>query len=840
MARLAWADRDGATQCRAEQRNQPRRAGRSLTSLLLCSSLLGAASLLAPQVASAQQPVSTQAMRFDIPAQPLRAAINAFTRSTGWEVGFTSQAIAGKRSSAVGGTLPPAQALEALLAGTGLSVSISGPTTAAIVDPSPVSDGTASEAGSIALDTISVEGEAIDKWNAPPSYAGGQVATGAKLGILGNTSVMDAPFNITGYTSKTIEDQQAVTVADVVANDPSVRVYTNGLASSAGVGDSFFIRGFSVGNYSILLDGYGGISADRIIPVETMESVEILKGPNALLNGYTQYGSLGGSINVVPKRATDDPITRLTASYASDGLFGTHIDYGRRFGENKEWGVRVNGVYRDGDTAIDGQSTQLGVATLALDYRGESLRASLDVGYIDQKTIAPTGAAGFSFAPDMPIPRAPDLSKQIYQDWEYAESKSSYALGKFEYDLNSSWTVYGGAGFSQYDQEMLATDIYVTDLAGNAIATAYYSPIQGRAASAQAGIRGEFDTGAVRHQVNLNTSYLYQTMNQESNYYGFYTFETNIYNAPVIPRPSTAGFSDNPPKYWDINAPAVTIADTMSFFEDRVLFTAGARYQQIKVDVFNPDGSLSQGYDKQAVTPAFGIVVKPLDHMSVYANYIEGLQQGPVAWPGTVNAGEVFPPMLTEQMEVGVKYDFGTFTATVSVFEITKPSSIITTDSSGASVFSVNGEQRNRGVEVNLFGELTARLRLLGGVAYTQGTLTKTDDGLYNGNTAVGVPRWQGNIGLEWDPELVEGLTLSGRLIATSSQYVNQANTQTIPGWTRIDLGAQYRTQAFGNPLVLRAAVENVADTNYWAAVSDGWVTMGLPRTFKLSATMDF
>ena len=81
---------------------------------------------------------------------------------------------------------------------------------------------------------------------------------------------------------------------------------------------------------------------------------------------------------------------------------------------------------------------------------------------------------------------------------------------------------------------------------------------------------------------------------------------------------------------------------------------------------------------------------------------------------------------------------------------------------------------------------------------------------------------------------------MSGRVIATSSQYVDQANTQKLPGWTRFDLGAQYATQAFGNPLVLRAAVENVADTNYWAAVSDGWVTMGTPRTFKLSATMDF
>ncbi|GGF71543.1 ferric-mycobactin receptor FemA [Azorhizobium oxalatiphilum] len=776
---------------------------------------------------------------FDIPAQPLSSAVNAFIRTTGWEVGFTSQAVAGKRSAPVRGAMTAAQALHTLLAGTGVSAQISGRSTAALVAP-VTANGLAGVDGALALDTINVEGAAINNWDAPPSYAGGQVATGAKLGMLGNISIMDAPFNVTSYTSQLMRDQQAVTVADVVANDPSVRVYTNGLGSSAGVGDSFNIRGFSVGNYSVLLDGYGGIAPDRVIPVETMESVEILKGPNALLNGYTQYGSLGGAINVVPKRATDAPITRLTTSYISDGQFGTQIDYGRRFGAQKEWGVRVNGVFRDGDTAIDGQSAKLGVGTLALDYRGQDLRASLDVGYIDQKTYVPTGSAGFGFASDIAIPKAPDLSKQIYQNWEYAGTKSAYTLAKFEYDLSPAWTVYGGAGYRYSDQKILSTDIYVTDTAGNATATAYYSPIQGQSASAQTGIRGEFETGTVGHKVNLNASYLFQTLNQESNYYGFTSFDTNIYNAPTVAAPSLAGFSNSPPRYWDINAPALTLADTMSFLDGRILFTAGVRYQRIKVDVFNPDGSISQAYDKEAVTPAFGIVVKPIERMSIYANYIEGLQQGPVAWAGTANAGEVFPPIMTEQVEAGIKYDFGAFTATASIFQITKPSSIITTDASGASIFSVNGEQRNRGLELNLFGEVTTGLRLLGGVAYTEGTLTQTNDGLYDGNTAVGVPRWQANIGIEWDPKFVEGLTLSGRMISTSSQYVDQANTQQIPSWLRFDLGTQYKTVAFGNPLVLRAAVENVLDTNYWSAVSDGWVTMGTPRTFKLSATMDF
>ncbi|OYW60218.1 MAG: hypothetical protein B7Z30_04760 [Rhizobiales bacterium 12-68-15] len=77
-------------------------------------------------------------------------------------------------------------------------------------------------------------------------------------------------------------------------------------------------------------------------------------------------------------------------------------------------------------------------------------------------------------------------------------------------------------------------------------------------------------------------------------------------------------------------------------------------------------------------------------------------------------------------------------------------------------------------------------------------------------------------------------------MIATSSQYMDQANTQQIPSWLCFDLGTQYKTQAFGNPLALRFAVENVFDKNYWAAVNDGWVSTGLPRTFKFSAVMDF
>ena len=63
-------------------------------------------------------------------------------------------------------------------------------------------------------------------------YAGGQVARGGRIGMLGNEDVKDAPFNITSYTQELIQNQQAASVADVLQNDPSVRVARGSATSS--------------------------------------------------------------------------------------------------------------------------------------------------------------------------------------------------------------------------------------------------------------------------------------------------------------------------------------------------------------------------------------------------------------------------------------------------------------------------------------------------------------------------------------------------------------------------------------------------------------------------------
>ena len=128
-----------------------------------------------------------------------------------------------------------------------------------------------------------------------------------------------------------------------------------------------------------------------------------------------------------------------------------------------------------------------------------------------------------------------------------------------------------------------------------------------------------------------------------------------------------------------------------------------------------------------------------------------------------MNATQVFPPAKSKQKEVGVKLDFGNVGATLAWFEIIRPSSI--TDPV-TNIFSIDGEQRNRGIELETFGAIRPGLRILGGVAYIAGKLTKTDGGVNDRKRAVGVPEFTVNLGAEWETPwlLHENHVLAGTL----------------------------------------------------------------------------
>jgi hemoglobin/transferrin/lactoferrin receptor protein len=234
-------------------------------------------SSIAVQQAIAQ---SGQTVRLSIPAQPLASAIDAFSRATGWQVGYSSQ-LARSTTHAVSGVMSPGQALQAMLSGTGISIRMTGPSSAALVDPATAnSDQAPPNDGSLLLQTIDV------------------------TGLRGSGFTADTPFETPGSVSHISRQQldriPPSSAGDVFINAPGVLSAGNRVGASIQPN----IRGLQgYGRVSVTVDGarqtstsYRGYSGNRdetFIDVDMIGGVDITKGPDSKAGGA---GAIGGTV----------------------------------------------------------------------------------------------------------------------------------------------------------------------------------------------------------------------------------------------------------------------------------------------------------------------------------------------------------------------------------------------------------------------------------------------------------------------------------------------------------------------------------------------------------------
>jgi iron complex outermembrane receptor protein len=673
-----------------------------------------------------------------------------------------------------------------------------------------------------------------------PEYAGGQVARGGRAGLFGNLDMMDSPFVSTNFTSEFILNQQATGAGDVLQNDPSVRV-ARGFGNFQEV---YFIRGFNMFSDDMTYNGIYGILPRQFVAAEFLERVEVFRGASTFINGAAPGGSgIGGTVNMVPKRASDEPLTRLTVGYEQQGQYHGALDVGRRFGESGEHGLRFNLAYRDGETAVDDQDRELTVAALGYDFSGERFRLSADIGYQDHVIDDPRP----SVTPFGGIAEEPSASSNFAQPWTTSSEEQFFYVARGEYDLTdnvSIWAAIGGRDSKEFND--LANPNANPD--GSTSAFRFTNYREDDVLSMDTGIRFDFDTGSVGHRLIASYSkYDFDSKNAFDFYFDLII--SDLYNPVVVPPPSENPFSggdlSNPLTTLTNDNQSIAIADTMSFMDGKVLLTLGLRDQNIENESFDFNTGASFGaYDDSDTTPIGAIVVRLNDTFAMYANYAETLVPGPVAplTNGGVpveNGGEVFPPTANEQVEIGLKFDTGNLGGNISIFAIEQPLGIIIDN-----VFSNSGKREHRGIELTMFGEPTEGLRLVGGLTYLDAELSRTQDGLFEGNRPTGVPEFIANLNVEWDIARVEGLTLEARGIYTDSQYADAANTLSVSSWTRFDIGARYTTEVGERPMTIRARINNVADSDQWISVGGfpgaNYMVLGDPITLVLSASFDF
>ncbi|SOS39695.1 TonB-denpendent receptor [Pseudomonas syringae] len=762
---------------------------------------------------------------YEVPAGSLSAALTRFAGQAGVNLSVDPALVNGRNSSGLSGEFAVEEGFARLLQGSGLQLVPVGEQAYTLIPaPDSASAGLQLAPTSIVGDSGSTDGQ---------EYAGGQVARKGSQGMLGSRDFMETPFSMTTYTKDAVKNQQARTLGDLIASDPSVRA-TN---PAGGRYEQFTIRGFSLFNSDVSYNGLYGILPTYTIDMEMAERVDILKGPSQLINGISPRGSVGGGINVVPKRATDKPITELTTSYASKGQAGAAVDVARRFGEDDKFGIRFNGVKQSGDTEWDHQSVDRDMAVLGLDFRGDRLRLSTDIGHTERDTDAPQERV--QVGANAKVPNANDVRDNYAQSWSKARTKDTFGAVNAEYDLSDSVMLYGGVGARKSNHDFLRHAVSVTNDAGDFSVQPRDFTRDENVCTATAGARSWFNTGPVSHEVNLAASYFY--MDFENGGARYAAAPSNLYNPVDTPTPSNPTRADSK-VYTENRFSGVALTDTLGFFDDRLLLTLGARWQRVKVDDWTDNVKGDTSYDEEKVSPSGGILYKVTDDLSVYANYMEGLSQGKIAPSTSVNEDQIFPPFVSRQIEVGAKYDLGSYAFTASVFRIKQPAYETNTTS---RVFGPNGKRRNDGVELTMFGEPLKGFRLLGGVMYIDSELTNTVNGTFDGNRAPATPEYNVNLGAEWDVPSVKGLTLTGRGIYTSSQYLDQANSKSIDSSERFDVGARYAFKVDQKDITLRANVENVMNKYYWSSAgasddSEPGLTLSTPRTYLLSATIGF
>lgn len=672
-------------------------------------------------------------------------------------------------------------------------------------------------------------------------YAGRQVARGGRVGLLGNQDVMDTPFSQTSYTQDLIQNQQAASIGDVLRNDPTVRV-------ARGFGNYqqlYLIRGFPVYSDDMAYNGLYGLLPRQYLAAELIERVEVLRGANSFVNGVAPTGNgggLGGAINVMPKRAPNQPVNQVTVGVESGGQGYLAADVARRFGPDQNTGLRLTAVRRDGDTAIDHEQRELGLLGVGLDWRSRHVRVSADIGYQDQQLRGTRP----SVTPGSYIPSAPDADSNPGQPWTVSNERDTFGTLRAEFDLAPQTTAWLAAGARRGKEFNDLAGVTVTGADGATSVSRFANVRRDDIATGELGLRHTLTTGSVKHQL-VAAAALYTS--KERNAYVFYgpNAASNLYDPLTVTPPATPSFTggtlDDPLVVSRIRTRSLALADTLSFADDSIKLTLGVRHQSIETTGYDYNtGAQNAHYDESKVTPMAGLLVKLSKQVSVYGTYAEGLVKGDEASGSYLdgngnsqpisNQGEVFAPYVTKQMELGAKLDTGRFGGTLALFQARKPIAGV----EGTRFVGSAYKQTNRGIEATLFGEATRGLRLLGGATYLH-----TD---VQGDDAVGAPKWQLNANADWDVPGVPGLALTGRVTYTGRQYADAANTLTVKAWTRLDVGARYGLTLAGRDVTLRANINNLTNRDYWASVGGfpgaNYLVLGDPRTVVLSATVDF
>ncbi len=796
----------------SNKQGQNKKAQQRLFSRMAFSALVPA--VLLAQAATAQsagkngEPALAQAeigslgaMRdFNIPALPLPEAIQLFSHQSGLQIAYRSEDLRDRQAAAVQGRQTPAQALQALLRGTGIGYRQTGNTTLALT-PGAAGQHPAGSTGQVRLSTVTVPGEVpLTAADPVPGYIASRTSGGTRT----DAAIHDVPQAIQVVSRPLIEDRQANRMGDVVNVVSSVRPG----ATSGNRTEEILLRGFST-SYAAT-DGRAnspiwgdGLFAD----MANVERVEVLKGPASALYGSSDPG---GILNIITKQPQAEAGYGATASIGSFGFQRLEGDATGAVTADKALLYRMVAAHQEGgsfrDFFIDGQRT---FAAPTLQWQGSATKLTLYSQFNDQRQQFDRGliASGGKVA-DIPIERYTGERFSIYDATQWR-----LGLG-LEHELNDTWSLRSHARTVRGDAIRFSAD--PTGLQGdgrtlNRRVTDQSDEFEHN--SVQTDLVGhDLKIGGLSHTLLAGFEVSYAKRATALRFLNLNTLD--IYNPAYGAEPGTQNGAARL-TIDEMNVMAGYVQDEIELSEYWKLLLGG-RYEHAQIDTTRSNAA-NVNLSATALTPRIGLVFQPLPALSLYASYVESFRAQPSA--GLSVSGTPFDPETGQQYEAGVKYENAdkTLTANLAAYQVTRQN-VATNDPANPGFSIVTGEQRSRGVELDITTQPIPGLRLIASAAYTNAVVTK-DNTVAVGNRLAAIPAWSGSLWATYElqDEAWRGLGFGAGLIAADQRAGDLANTFVLPGYLRLDAALYYR---FNDNIKVSLVGRNLFDTRYYETSS--------------------
>ncbi|HZZ92172.1 MAG TPA: TonB-dependent receptor [Usitatibacter sp.] len=598
--------------------------------------------------------------------------------------------------------------------------------------------------------------------------------------------------------------------------------------SKGSANDSLLIRGIKLNLFAnFRLNGGLPIAGVQTQPSDDKERVEALKGANALMFGVA---SPAGIINFVTKRAGPIDVTSVGVAGNSFGQSGISVDLGRRFGAERQLGIRVNASNTHLENGVVGGTGKFYSA--ALDYQITN-RLSIQGDYeLYTRNVLVQGGISL-LAPVhgvIPITPVPDPRKLLTGPWAIFDARTENKQLRADYVINDWWKILAEIGRSDSKRNNFTPRIgnYDVVTGANGIVTVNTADQVFQNNFGRTEALGRFSTWMLSHSLTVGLSQTERIANNVAQNQTTLQQRQNIYNpvelpAPVFTKPPTSSRQ--------------TSKDTAAYTYDtigigpRFKLLAGFRHTK-DVETSNTSSNTTN-----VDSPAYGALYDIIPSVTVFASYMEGLEAGGIAPATAINTNEILPSAVSKQKELGIRDShIRGLSLSASYFEIERANAV--TDPV-TRIFANNGDINYKGLESTLSWQFLPRWTLRGGIQFLKARQV-TPDPTFNGFWPENTPRRAGNASVSYRVTRVPGLTVTGGVSGISARYVNNQQQATIPGYALYSVGAGYVTRIGGKRTSFQVNVDNVANRRYWNSVQTGTYGTGTDRSIKFNARVEF